>query len=44
MTAAHYYDLLERDTLATAAVADYKLCGMLIDRRIDQFVAALPKY
>lgn len=44
MTAAHYYDLLERDTLATAAVADYKLCGMLIDRHIDQFVAALPKY
>jgi hypothetical protein len=35
---------LERDSLATPAVADYRLCGCLIDRRLDDFVALLPKY
>jgi hypothetical protein len=44
MTASRYYDLLERDTLATRAVADYRLCGLLVDRRIDDFAAQLPKY
>ena len=42
--AAVYFKCLERDSLATPAVADYRLCGCLIDRRLDDFVALLPKY
>jgi len=44
MTANRYYDLLERDSLATDAVADYRLCGMLMDRDIDNFAKTLPQY
>lgn len=39
-----YFDLLERDSLATNAVADYRLCGYLIDGRLDTFVEKLPAY
>ena len=39
-----YYRILERDSLATQAVADYRLCGCLIDRRLDDFVRLLPQY
>jgi hypothetical protein len=39
-----YYKALERDSLATSAVADYRLCGCLIDRRLDAFVDLLPHY
>ncbi len=44
MTADTYYYLLERDTLATPALADYRLCGMLIDKDIDRFAHTLGKY
>ena len=39
-----YYNAIERDSLATAAVADYRLCGCLIDRQLDAFVEMLPRY
>lgn len=39
-----YYKALERDSLATSAVADYRLCGLLIDRNLDAFVRLLPRY
>jgi hypothetical protein len=39
-----YLDLLERDSLATRAVADYRLCGLLIDKKLDEFVHYLPHY
>lgn len=43
-SADEYYRSLERDSFATSAVADYRLCGCLIDRRLDDFVSLLPKY
>ena len=39
-----YYELMERDTLSTPAMADYRLCGYLIDRDLKTFVKMLPKY
>ena len=36
--------VLERDSLAKAAVADYALCGRLVDRDLEGFVRLLPKY
>jgi hypothetical protein len=39
-----YFELLERDSLASSAVADYRLCGLLVDKNIDGFVASLPEY
>ncbi len=39
-----YFELLEKDSLASDAVRDYRLCGMLIDRNIDGFVNLLPNY
>ena len=44
LTAYRYLELLELDTLATAAVADYRLCCMLVDKRIDDFARLLPTY
>lgn len=44
MPAEMYYEILERDTLATPAMADYRLCGYLIDRNLNAFVKMLPKY
>ena len=36
-----YLRALQRDSLATPAVADYMLCGYLVDRDIDGFVSTL---
>lgn len=44
MPAATYYHLLEYDSLATSAVADYVLCGKLIDRDLKSFAKALDRY
>ena len=44
MRAEQYYTALAHDSLATAAVADYRLCGLLIDRNLDAFVSLLPRY
>jgi hypothetical protein len=44
VSTARYLQLLERDSLATPAVADYVLCGCLIDRDIDTFARLLPRY
>jgi hypothetical protein len=44
MDAKRYLVALKRSGLATQAVADYVLCGHLIDRDIDAFVRDLPKY
>ena len=43
-TAKRYFYLLEKDSLATKAVADYRLCGMLIDRKIDEFARTITRY
>ena len=39
-----YLRALERDSLATALVPDYRLCAMLIDRDLTAFAQALPQY
>ena len=39
-----YYERMERDTLGTAAMADYRLCGYLINRDLKSFVKMLPRY
>ena len=44
MKAYKYYQLLETDSLATKAVADYVLCAKLIDRDLGTFVTMLPRY
>ena len=44
MNEGKFYHLLELDSLATPAVADYVLCGKLIDRDLKGFVRLLPKY
>ena len=44
MPTEHLYEILERDSLATPAVADYRLCGYLMDRNLDAFVKTLPCY
>ena len=44
MTAQAYYRLLEDDSVATKAVADYVLCGLLIDRDLKTFARLLPRY
>lgn len=44
MTLSRYLDALERDSLATKAVGDYRLCGCLLDKQLDTFVRLLPKY
>lgn len=44
MKAHTYYQLLEADSLATPAVADYALCGKLIDRDLKGFARLLPHY
>lgn len=42
MNVKRYLKAMEHDTLATSAVADYVLCGHLINRDIDAFVRDLP--
>ena len=45
MTPMHFLDLLERsDSVVPRQVADYKLCGLLIDRQIDRFASEIGKY
>lgn len=44
LTAERYYHALETDSLATKAVGDYVLCGLLVDRKLDDFVKTLPTY
>ena len=45
MTPMHFLDLLERrDSVVSRQVADYKLCGLLIDRQIDRFAREVGKY
>lgn len=39
-----YYERMERDTLGTSALIDYRLCGYLINRDLNSFVRVLPKY
>lgn len=41
MDASRYLRALERDSMATKAVADYVLCKSLVDRDLDAFVGAL---
>jgi len=43
-TVRQYLDSLEHDSMATTAVRDYRLAGHLIDRRLDSFAVALPRY
>lgn len=43
-SASRYFELLERDSLARQSVADYRLCGLLVDKRIDEFARELPHY
>ena len=44
MSEKMFYKLLEHDSLAMPAVADYVLCGRLIDRDLKGFARLLPKY
>lgn len=44
MSEKMFYKLLEHDSLAKPAVADYVLCSRLIDRDLKGFVRLLPKY
>ena len=44
MTTHRFLTLLERDSLATPAVADYRLCGCLLDKDLDGFARLLPRY
>ncbi|MBO7140577.1 MAG: hypothetical protein J6W19_08425 [Prevotella sp.] len=44
MSEKMFYKLLEHDSLANPAVADYVLCSRLIDRDLKGFVRLLPKY
>ena len=43
-TTNRYLDLLEKDSLATPVVADYRLCALLIDRKIDAFARTIGRY
>ena len=45
LTSMRFFQLLERrDSLPRAIVGDYRLCGYLIDRHLEDFVALLPSY
>ena len=44
LPAQKFFYLVECDSLATPAVADYVLCAYLIDRDLEGFVNALPRY
>lgn len=44
MKAQTFYRLLEADSLATPAAADYRLCGLLMDRDLKTFARLLPHY
>ena len=45
MTTARYIELMQRrDTLDNRRIADYQLCGLLIDKRLDDFVLSLRQH
>lgn len=45
MTTARYLELMQRrDSTVDHRIADYELCGLLIDKRIDDFVCQLRRY
>ena len=45
MTTARYLELMQRrDTVDDKRIADYQLCGLLLDKRIDDFVLALRQH
>ena len=44
LSTADYLKLLEKKGKATAAVGDYRLCGLLIDRDLDAFASHLADY
>ena len=44
LPAQKFFYYVEHDSLATPAVADYVLCAYLIDRDLEGFVNALPRY
>ena len=45
MTNERYLELLlRRDSVARRQIADYQLCGLLIDKRIDDFAGKLKKH
>lgn len=45
MEPMRYLQLLERrDSVANPAVADYRLCGYLIDRQLDRFASEIGRY
>lgn len=44
MTTERFLDSLAVDTTATRAYVDYRLAGQLMDGRLEEFVATLPKY
>jgi len=45
MTTDRYLELMQRrDSLDDRHIADYQLCGLLLDKRIDDFVCMLRRY
>jgi len=44
MQPMEYLDLLHQQKKATPAAHDYLLCGLLMDKRIDEFARRLPKF
>ena len=45
MTTVRYLELMQRrDTLDDKHIADYQLCGLLIDKRLDDFVLSLRQH
>lgn len=42
--ADEFLEVLSRLPSATQAVGDYLLCALLLDKRLDDFVAALPRF
>lgn len=45
MTTVRYLELMQRrDSTVDQRIADYQLCGLLLDKRIDDFVCLLRRY
>ena len=44
MDSPAYLAAIQRSGQATTAVRDYVLCGLLIDRQLDAFASAIPRY
>ena len=45
MTTSRYLELMQqRDSVVNLKVADYQLCGLLIDKKLDAFAKALVTY